>query len=210
MGMRYIDWSKTTACFSSLSGQSIRLNLKGREPDGTVEQKDYDKTIELIIKKLHELEDPATNEKIVDKVYRRDEVYSGPYTKHSEDLIVKMKNGYVLQENFGEKLVMPSKQGPADRSGDHRINGIFLMNGNSIKINSKIKNARIIDLAPTILHMFNVPIPRDMDGRVLTEIFCEDSETAKRKIVYESKTLQSNKRQIKNKISSLKFAKKIR
>lgn len=210
MGMRYIDWSKTTACFSSLSGQSIRLNLKGREPDGTVEQKDYDKTIELIIKKLHELEDPATNEKIVDKVYRREDVYSGPYVKHADDLIVKMKSGYVLQENFGEKLVMPSKQGPADRSGDHQINGIFMINGKSIKINSKIKNARIIDLAPTLLHMFCVPIPRDMDGCVLTEIFREDSEMAQREIVYESKTLQSNKRQIKNKILSLKLAKKIK
>lgn len=211
MGMRYIDWSKTTACFSSLSGQSIRLNLKGREPDGTVEQKDYDKTIELIIKKLYELEDPATNEKIVDKVYRRKDVYSGPYAKHADDLIVKMKSGYVLQENFGEKLVMPSKQGPADRSGDHRINGIFLINGNSIKINSKIKNARIIDLAPTILHMFGTPIPRDMDGRVLTEIFREDSEMAQREIVYEEdKTKTENDRDaLKNRIGKLKQKRKI-
>ena len=32
------------------------------------------------------------------------------------------------------------------------------------------KVLRIVDIAPTILHMFNVPIPRDMDGRVLKEI----------------------------------------
>jgi len=211
MGMRYVDWSKTTAWFSSISGQSIRLNLKGREPDGIIDQKDYDKTIELIIKKLHELEDPATKEKIVDEVYRRGDVYSGPYAKHAEDLIVKMKSGYVLQENFGEKLVMPSKQGPADRSGDHRINGIFMIKGDSIKVNSNIKNARIIDLAPTILHMFGAPIPRDMDGRVLTEIFRADSEMAQREIVYEEdKTkAEKNKDVLKSKIGNLKQKRKI-
>jgi len=33
----------------------------------------------------------------------------------------------------------------------------------------EISGARIIDLAPTILHLMNVPVPDDMDGRVLTE-----------------------------------------
>ena len=35
-------------------------------------------------------------------------------------------------------------------------------------------NARIIDVAPTVLHLMGVPIPYDMDGRVLSEVLDED------------------------------------
>jgi arylsulfatase A-like enzyme len=34
-----------------------------------------------------------------------------------------------------------------------------------------IQGANIVDLAPTILYAMGCPIPRDMDGRVLTEAF---------------------------------------
>ena len=66
-------------------------------------------------------------------------------------------------------------------SGTHKLHGIFCISGPGIKKNHEIKNARIYDLAPTILHLFNVPFPDNMDGRILTECFEEDSELAKRR-----------------------------
>lgn len=56
-------------------------------------------------------------------------------------------------------------------SKNYQVYGIY-----NRKKRIKIKNAKIIDLTPTILHLFNIPIPDDMDGRVLTECFEEDSE----------------------------------
>ena len=72
--------------------------------------------------------------------------------------------------------------------------------------NQEINSARIIDLAPTILHIMNVPIPNDMDGRVLNEIFEEYSELAKRKIKYQD---VSEKIKISDKIKNLKSLGKI-
>ena len=69
-------------------------------------------------------------------------------------------------------------------SANHKLHGIFLAHGPGIKKNQKIENAKIYDLAPTILHLFGLPIPNDMDGRVLTELFEEDSELIKRKPNY--------------------------
>jgi hypothetical protein len=48
----------------------------------------------------------------------------------------------------------------------------------------KIDAIKIYDIAPTILHIFNLPIDPEMDGRVLTEIFRENSEPAQRAVIY--------------------------
>ena len=71
------------------------------------------------------------------------------------------------------------------KTGDHTQYGIFMAYGNDIKKGKEIKNTTIYDIAPTVLHMFNIAIPRDMDGRVLREIFREDSEFVK-PITYQS------------------------
>jgi arylsulfatase A-like enzyme len=83
--------------------------------------------------------------------------------------------------------------------------GILAIRGKGIKENYRIKNAHIIDLAPTILHMFGLPVPKYMDGRVLTEIFKPDSEFARRKVKYSS----YEKVVIRDKIRRLKAGKKL-
>ena len=55
------------------------------------------------------------------------------------------------------------------------------MRGPGVKKGVRVEEASILDLAPTILHLFGIPVPRDMDGKILTETFYEKSETAKRK-----------------------------
>ncbi|MCP2520244.1 alkaline phosphatase family protein [Candidatus Aminicenantes bacterium AC-335-A11] len=52
--------------------------------------------------------------------------------------------------------------------------GIILVKGPNIKKNYEIKNACIYDIVPTILFILNLPIGKDMDGKVLKEIFNED------------------------------------
>jgi len=88
------------------------------------------------------------------------------------------------------------------------MNGVFLAYGPDMKKGMTIKDAKIYDVAPTVLHLFNSPISNDMDGRVLTEIFAPGSEVAGRKITY-VKPLDSEKQRISNKIRELKKAKRI-
>jgi len=56
------------------------------------------------------------------------------------------------------------------KSGSHRDDGIFLALGPAIQSQAETQKANITDVAPTILHLAGVPIPKEMDGRVLEEI----------------------------------------
>lgn len=75
----YVDWDGTQAY--SLAIGKIYLNLKGREKDGIVSQEDAEKVLADITTRLYEMTDPETGEKIVRKVYLRDEIYSGDWWK---------------------------------------------------------------------------------------------------------------------------------
>lgn len=56
-------------------------------------------------------------------------------------------------------------------TGMHDSFGILIAKGPYIKKKYKITHAKIIDIAPTILHIFGLPIPKSMRGRVIKEIF---------------------------------------
>lgn len=60
---------------------------------------------------------------------------------------------------------------PAGPAWWHRRFGVFLAAGPGIRQDQRIYGASLLDVAPTILSLFGLPIGADMDGRVLTEIF---------------------------------------
>jgi len=62
-------------------------------------------------------------------------------------------------------------KGRRESWGVHRKEGVLMVVGPGIRKGYKIRGARIMDLAPTILHTMGIPVPSDMDGRVLEEIF---------------------------------------
>jgi predicted AlkP superfamily phosphohydrolase/phosphomutase/tetratricopeptide (TPR) repeat protein len=62
---------------------------------------------------------------------------------------------------------------PAGPAVWHRQYGIFVMAGHGIRRDERIYGASLIDIAPTILTLFDLPIGRDMDGRPLLEAFAE-------------------------------------
>jgi predicted AlkP superfamily phosphohydrolase/phosphomutase len=169
-----IQWKKTKAYFFSLSGQSIRINLKGREPEGIVsEGAEYEGLRDRLIQALRELRDPATGEQLVKEIVKREDVYFGSFVHNAPDLLVEMKEGYALQEGFGEDLIMPARQSVAFRSGDHRSDGILFIEGPGIRKGVHLSSAEMVDIAPTLLHILGIPIPGDMDGKVLKEAFDE-------------------------------------
>ena len=54
---------------------------------------------------------------------------------------------------------------------DHEPEGIFLAAGPGIRRGARVEGASVLDLTPTLLHYLGLPVAKDMDGKVLTEIF---------------------------------------
>lgn len=174
-----LDWTRTKAYAVGTMG-NVYLNVRGREPAGCVEPDAYEATRDAVIAALRELIDPETQKPIFDFVYRREEIYSGDAVEDAPDVIGLIDGPYHVAavdwrgangaqksvvEKVGNQLLFVS-----DTSGQHRMDGILAMNGNGIAPNHPSAQApNLIDLAPTILQLFDEAIPDDMDGRVLSE-----------------------------------------
>ena len=167
-----VDWSRTF-CYSMGHVGQVYLNLKGREPEGIVEPGDYAATRQTVIDALMTLRNPDTGQPMVDRIIPREEAASGPYLDRAPDLHLIL-DGYraIAFPLFATDGQIVTQQIRGD-SGCHRLHGAFVASGPAFA-RGTIEGARILDLAPTILHLLNVPVPADMDGRVLTDALAPD------------------------------------
>ncbi|MBN1953731.1 MAG: alkaline phosphatase family protein [Anaerolineae bacterium] len=173
-----VDWSRTQAYSMGHVGQ-IYVNLKGREPQGIVEPGTaYQAVRQRAIEVLRELRHPETGQPMVDQVIPGDQVAHGPYAQRGPDLHVVL-DGYraIAFPLFATDSRLVTRQIRGD-SGCHRRHGILIACGPAFRGGQTLQGARIVDLAPTILHVMGLPVPDDMDGRVLTSILATDRPVA--------------------------------
>ena len=168
-----VDWSKTKAYFSSLAARCIRINLEGREPLGIVKTEEYAKLQDEIIKGLLEIRDEEGNN-LITRAYKAQEVYRGENALNASDIYLEPRDGYSFNQGFAEKLTMPSSQHGQARSGDHRQFGVFMLQGPKIKEGALPNNPSLYDVTPTLLYLMDIPLSKDFDGRVLSEVIEEN------------------------------------
>lgn len=172
-----IDWSETIAY--SLNGGmmgEIYINREGREPRGIVPNgQEYEKLRNEIISELQRWRDPVTGENLIGVVHKGENVFWGPLANLAPDLIptpgrpeIAFFGGFEFMSN---PLVQET---PSVISAQHRQSGILMMLGESVRRGNELLGAKIIDIAPTILHLLDMKVPREMDGRVLQEAFEEE------------------------------------
>jgi predicted AlkP superfamily phosphohydrolase/phosphomutase/tetratricopeptide (TPR) repeat protein len=67
---------------------------------------------------------------------------------------------------------------PAGPTIEHRDFGILAMRGPGIKQDELLHGASVLDVAPTILKLYELPVGGDMDGKVLARAFVENTNVA--------------------------------
>jgi predicted AlkP superfamily phosphohydrolase/phosphomutase len=178
-----IDWSQTQAYSEETPYfPSIWINLRGREPMGIVEPQDYVQVRERIITQLTAWRNPYSGQKLIKRVHRREDLYVGPQVERAPDLTIEwqLDNGYsyLFRPSTGRRRPpvhqLDTQEQRRVKSGDHRDEGIFLASGPLFTAPGELKEAGILDLAPTILYLLGLPIPPEMDGKVLAQLFPED------------------------------------
>jgi predicted AlkP superfamily phosphohydrolase/phosphomutase len=165
-----VDWSKTKVWAWGGYHARIFFNVKGREPQGVIDPKEFKDFRKRFIEELKAIKGP-NGEDWDTKVYISEELYAngkGDYpdlTVYFDDLSWRSA-GTIGHPN----LYLPENdKGPDDAVHSHY--GIFIFYDPNRKFGKKLSDVNILDVAPTILKIMDVPIPSDMEGHVIKEVF---------------------------------------
>jgi predicted AlkP superfamily phosphohydrolase/phosphomutase len=164
-----VDWSRTRAYALGL-GQ-IYFNLRGREAQGIVsEGAEYQALQDEMAGRLLALRDPQGGRPVMRAVYRRDDVYRGPYLRNAPDLQAGFEDGYRVgwQDTMGGIARAVVEDNTRKWSGDHCATAAEI-SGGVLFVNQKVVTDApgIADIAPTVLQLLGVPLPPDLDGKPL-------------------------------------------
>ncbi len=163
-----IDWSQTRAFAIGLTG--IFLNLKGRESQGIVDPGDQaDQLREEIAEKLGKLIDPAKQTPAIKQVYNALKIFRGPYKDQAPDLIVGYNKGYRAswETAIGQVTDKTIHDNTKAWSGDHCIDSSLVPGVLFCNRAIKAEQPRLMDIGPTVLDMFGINVPKNMDGKPL-------------------------------------------
>ncbi len=191
----FVDWNETQAYSIALG--KIYLAREGREKGGLVSDAEADALLDEITEKLYAATDPDTGQKVVKKVYRRDELYSGQYWQDDNgstklgaaELTLDFYPGYRaawsvtaggidltdVENADGELEAAPApfvKDNMKLWSGDHCGVDIHSVQG-IFYANRKMALPEGDDhydathLGPTVLDLMGVAVPADYDSKPL-------------------------------------------
>ncbi len=164
-----VEWLSTRAYGLGLNG--LYVNLRGRERDGIVDPSEREALLTEISDKLLAVRDPLNGKPVIATVYRTDEVYSGPFTENAPDLIVGYHRGYRAswKTTLGDMNEETIRDNDSAWSADHciaadQVPGVVFSNRPIAS-----DDPSLVDMAPTLLKLFNVDPPATMTGQSMYE-----------------------------------------
>ncbi len=163
-----IDWQRTRAWSEELNYfPSVRVNLRGRDPEGVVAPGDYDAFARDLCAELESWDAIA-------KAWRRDEIYDGPHADRAPDIVIELalEDGYspsCLRSRGGRayRRLRPEEHlGGKERgmTGNHRPVGVF-----ALSEPVQARECSLLDVAPTVYAALGVAGPA-MEGRSLLTV----------------------------------------
>lgn len=160
-----IDWSRTTAWAEGGYYARIFLNVKGREPQGIVEPRDFERTRGEIAHRLARITDDRgaaipTESHLPQRLYPRVEGIA-------PDLITIFGGLYwraVGTLGWPDLHIFENDTGPDE--ANHAQYGFFQLVVPGVPAMTGTQDIDILDIAPTLLTHLGVPVPAQMRGRV--------------------------------------------
>lgn len=156
-----IDPEETQAVVHGMG--NVYINSTDRFREGSV-------PAEEITARKHELKQLFSSYTDPDTLEQPLEVHDGetlfPTDPSAPDLVLEPQAEYTLSTSLTETSMKEPEE-----DADHRKHGVFLTWGPDIAQMQSVEDVSVVDVAPTVLHSFGVPIPEQADGRVIQDVF---------------------------------------
>jgi predicted AlkP superfamily phosphohydrolase/phosphomutase len=149
---------------------AIRINLKGREPNGCIHPgKEYDQLCDSLSHALMQLVCPQTGMPLVNNIVRPRNIDDGPYLENFPDLLVIWNRIQPISQAFSPQIGTIKVQDLDLRPGNHIDDGIMFASGPGIPNGSHFEQASLMDLTATISAKLGVSLP-DIEGKPIPEL----------------------------------------
>ncbi len=171
MPLAHVDWARTRV-FSLPSDMTayLRVNLKGREPEGVVAAGDeYEALCGELADAFHSLTQGESGAPAVERVVRFDRLFGRPADGSLPDLCVVWSDAERLSSLRLGDATIEAPTGDV-RTGQHRHIGFLIGAGPGIAADREESSANLLDVAPTALALLGVDVPPALPGRPI-EVF---------------------------------------
>jgi predicted AlkP superfamily phosphohydrolase/phosphomutase len=161
-----VDWDRTVAWSEGGNYAGVFLNVRGREPRGRIDPREYDRVRDEIKNRFEATADPQ-GKPLGTLVFRPEEVYRN-VRNVAPDLIAHL--GGLAWRSIGgvgypSVHVSENDTGPDDCN--HAQLGAFVLAGSMSPLQGPIDGAHLLDIAPTLLELGGYNVPPAMQGRSL-------------------------------------------
>lgn len=166
-----IQWNKSKAAM--VHHGVIYLNVKGRQPEGIVTPEEYQSVREDISARLMSLKTGNNGTPLIQKIECPQEASPLPPRAGETvvaDFLFEPSDGILLRNTVAKckgPAFKPYTEG--NRQGCHRLDGIVLGSGPAFGNGAEIEG-NLYDIAPTIMAVCGLPIPRGLVGRPIASL----------------------------------------
>jgi predicted AlkP superfamily phosphohydrolase/phosphomutase len=172
MPLAHVDWQRTKAfALPSDLTSYVRVNLAGREPEGTVQPGDeYDRFCDELAEALGTLTHAGSGRPAVERVVRTDRYFGTPVVDGMPDLCVVW-----AAEEPVRRIALPGRgsvEAPHTdpRTGQHRHVGFMVGTGPGLEHDGRTGAGSLLDVAPTALALLGVDPPAELPGRPIATL----------------------------------------
>jgi len=136
-------------------------------------------TIKLrLMRLLRRIKNPQSGSRLFSAVYAREAVFSGPSVRRIPHIIlVPSAPCWMDHEVAGAPVEVRTHI-------DHSLRGMAVLYGEDVKPKTRLKDASLLDITPTILHYLGLPVDSRIDGKPLLEAFKPSSDARLRPIKF--------------------------
>ncbi len=164
-----LDWKNTTAYCRTPSSNGITIRIARNSGETGIKPEDYETFREQLIRDLEELRDPETEERIITRIFKREEIFPGTAMKDAPDLLLVLRDFGFVSIKDKEPIVEQREE----VAGTHHPDGVFFAYGPGIKQGEIIDRRNIVDVGATLLYSLGLEVPSDFEGQVPESIFTE-------------------------------------